>query len=394
MQDKTFGLKNKKGSKQQKFISQVEKQVKSGGQHNLLAPNAKKDEKEKKLKEAKEMAAIFRPVQTQKIDPGTDPKSVVCVFFKQGQCTKGDRCKFSHDLAVERKQEKRSLYHDGRDTEDKDGDTMENWNDEKLKDVVDKKHSKEKNRPTTDIICKYFLDAVEKSKYGWFWECPNGEKCIYRHALPPGYVLKRDKKILDSKKPDISLVDLIERERAALGPKQTKITLETFIAWKKRKIEERKEALRKAEEKKRNEFRSGKNLGLSGREMFSFKPEMAMDGDEMDEGDEAFDVVREEEEEGEGTVFEYKEFDLETLGLGATEISTEGATVATNDRFAELRTQMEADEKAEEEEEAGAAGGSSEHQNGDTGAINENLFLDEDLDGLDEELNDLEVDDT
>lgn len=29
LQDKTFGLKNKKGSKQQKFIQQVEKQVKS-----------------------------------------------------------------------------------------------------------------------------------------------------------------------------------------------------------------------------------------------------------------------------------------------------------------------------------------------------------------------------
>lgn len=63
------------------------------------------------------------------------------------------------------------------------------------------------------------MEAVEKSKYGWFWECPNGEKCIYRHALPQGYVLKKDKKKLDElKKPDISLVDLIETERNALGP--------------------------------------------------------------------------------------------------------------------------------------------------------------------------------
>lgn len=66
-------------------------------------------------------------------------------------------------------------------------------------------------------ICKFFLEAVEKSKYGWFWECPNGETCIYRHALPQGYVLKRDKKKLDDKGPEISLVDLIERERNALG---------------------------------------------------------------------------------------------------------------------------------------------------------------------------------
>lgn len=65
-------------------------------------------------------------------------------------------------------------------------------------------------------ICKYFLEAVEKAKYGWFWECPNGEKCIYRHALPVGYVLKRDKKKED-KKQEISLEELIEHERAALG---------------------------------------------------------------------------------------------------------------------------------------------------------------------------------
>lgn len=373
--------------------------MKSGGVHNLLGPNVKKEEKEKKLKEQKELAALFRPVQTQKIEPGTDPKSVVCAFFKQGQCTKGDRCKFSHDLSVERKQEKRSLYVDMRDAE-KENDTMDTWNEDKLKEVVDKKHSAESNRPTTDIICKFFLDAVEKSKYGWFWECPNGGRCIYRHALPQGYVLKRDKKILDSKKPDISLVDLIERERAALGPKQTKITLETFIAWKKRKIEERKEKQRKEEEKKRNEFKSGKNLGLSGREMFSFNPEMAMDGDAMEDGDVAFEFQREADEDGAdgGTVFEYKELDLETLGMDATEMEMEGATVAVNDRFAALRTQMEEEDKVEEEEEgaSGGGGGAEGQTNGDcdTGAINENLFLDEDLEGLDEELNDLDVDDT
>jgi len=38
----------------------------------------------------------------------------------------------------------------------------------------------------------------------------------------------------------ISLEDLIESQRAALGSNVTKVTLETFIAWKKRKIEEKK----------------------------------------------------------------------------------------------------------------------------------------------------------
>lgn len=72
--DKTFGIKNKKGAKQQKFIQQVEKQVKSGGVNprKLEDPNAKKLEKEKKLKEQKELALIFKPVQTQKIDKGIE----------------------------------------------------------------------------------------------------------------------------------------------------------------------------------------------------------------------------------------------------------------------------------------------------------------------------------
>lgn len=45
---------------------------------------------------------------------GVDPKSVLCAFFKQGACTKGDKCKFSHDLTIERKAEKRSVYDDGK----------------------------------------------------------------------------------------------------------------------------------------------------------------------------------------------------------------------------------------------------------------------------------------
>lgn len=44
-----------------------------------------------------------------------DPKSIVCEFFKAGQCTKGFKCKFSHDLNVQRKGEKIDIYSDKRD---------------------------------------------------------------------------------------------------------------------------------------------------------------------------------------------------------------------------------------------------------------------------------------
>ena len=49
--------------------------------------------------------------------PGVDPKSILCQFFKQGQCSKGDKCKFSHDLNIARKSEKKNLYADVREDE-------------------------------------------------------------------------------------------------------------------------------------------------------------------------------------------------------------------------------------------------------------------------------------
>lgn len=54
---------------------------------------------------------------------------MVCTFYKQGNCEKGKKCKFSHDLSVERKGEKKNLYQDTREGEDeaKKKDEMDNW---------------------------------------------------------------------------------------------------------------------------------------------------------------------------------------------------------------------------------------------------------------------------
>ena len=63
-------------------------------------------------------------------------------------------------------------------------------------------------------VCKYFLEAVEKKQYGWFWVCPNGGKdCHYRHALPPGYVLKSQMKaLLEEETEKISIEEEIENQ--------------------------------------------------------------------------------------------------------------------------------------------------------------------------------------
>ncbi|KAI6182719.1 Zinc finger CCCH domain-containing protein 15-like protein [Aphelenchoides bicaudatus] len=287
IEDKTFGMKNKKGAKAQKFIQSLQNQV-QGDQKKLQQQQQAKKKKEEQ-DDMRDLSKIFKPIQEMpKIAADVDPKSVLCVFFKQGMCTKGKKCKFSHDLSIQQKTAKRNLYVDSRDLkgDDKEAETNENWDEDQLNEVAEKKHGeKDRKRPNqTEIVCKYFIEAVENNKYGWFWECPNGEKCIYRHALPPGYVLSKDKKKMDEQKrlEQISLEELIEKERANLSSKnQTKVTLESFIAWKKKKLIERRQKEKQDEVKKRTNAKAGKQAGLTGRELFLYNDKFNVD--EQDE---------------------------------------------------------------------------------------------------------------
>jgi hypothetical protein len=193
--DKTFGMKNKKGGAAQKHIKQINATSASGGTPEQKRKEAEKLQKEKDKiaaeKAAKELGDLFKPVQVQKVPFGVDPKTILCQFFKKGHCEKGKKCKFSHDLDVERKTEKRSLYTDNRDKEEeteeekKKKETNAEWDEEELRKVVLSKHGNPKT--TTDKVCKFFVQAIEEQKYGWFWVCPNGgDKCFYKHSLPPG----------------------------------------------------------------------------------------------------------------------------------------------------------------------------------------------------------------
>ncbi len=90
---------------------------------------------------------------------------------------------------------------------------MENWDDAKLNSVVEEKRGAVNKNLRTSIICKYFLEAIEQQKYGWFWECPNGgEKCMYVHALPPGFVLKKKKTEEGDEEEPTPLEEIIEEQ--------------------------------------------------------------------------------------------------------------------------------------------------------------------------------------
>lgn len=193
--DKTFGMKNKKGGAAQRQIKQIQAQAKSGGTAEQKKKDAEKAQREREKAAAEaakreQEALLNKPAQVQKVPFGVDPKTVLCIFHKKGNCEKGKKCKFSHDLELDRKTEKKSLYQDTRQDEDekKKAETSADWDEEKLRSVVLSK--KGNQRTTTDKVCKYFVSAIEDGKYGWFWICPNGgDKCMYKHALPPGYVL-------------------------------------------------------------------------------------------------------------------------------------------------------------------------------------------------------------
>ena len=103
-------------------------------------------------------------------------KKILCAAFRLGKCTKGSKCKFSHDEELLKSiKEKLNVQSD------------ENLNNNQ---------NKPKQKNYTKIICKYFLQACETNHYGKFWNCPNGDKCIYVHHLPEGYVLEKDKKAM------------------------------------------------------------------------------------------------------------------------------------------------------------------------------------------------------
>jgi len=369
LEDKTFGMKNKKGSKAQKFIANVEKQVQGGGNPELkkieLERAKAKKEKEEAEKREQEMKSLFKAVPTQKVESGVDPKTVFCAFFKQNLCKKGDRCKFSHDPECERKAAKRNVY------EQEPDENMEEWDDDKLADVVSKKHA---GNTDTDIICKNFLEALENNKYGWFWECPNGGKaCKYRHALPKDFVLKKDKKRMEKEKAEITIEELIEKERTLLDTtKLTKITLETFVAWKKKKLKERESLEKKEKAKKAEDLRSGQTSGMSGRDLFLMDPTMLARHVEEDDGED-FDLTREALEDDGVKVHEIK-FD-------AYGIMDDGLDESTDVQLARARG-----------EEVPAVDGAAGAAAKDAGvAVDEDLFDDDDLDELDEDLDALEI---
>ncbi|KAH7134711.1 hypothetical protein B0J13DRAFT_678010 [Dactylonectria estremocensis] len=292
--DRTFGMKNKKGGAAQREIARMAANLKNSGPADEKKKAAEREAREREKKadeEARRLteAMLNKPAQIQKVPFGVDPKTVVCNFFRKGNCEKGKKCKFAHDLAVERKTEKRNLYNDTREEEEKKVETSADWDEEQLRKVVLSK--KGNQRTSTEKVCKFFIEAIEDGKYGWFWICPNGgDKCMYKHALPPGFVLKTKEqraaeKALMDKSPlkTLTLEDFLESERHKLTGTLTPVTPETFEKWKKERLTKKaaEEQARKAKEN------TGRALFESGK----WRDEDDSEG-EGDEDDDVWNLVK------------------------------------------------------------------------------------------------------
>jgi len=256
VEDKTFGLKNKNKSKTvQKYIKGVENVARQKAGLGVEDKSAKFHEKKEKKKQKQEEAFLnslykqITAVKTQTVPEGVDSKTVLCENFKAGLCKLGDKCPFSHDLNIEFNQGTFDIYTDLTDIKK---NTFEN----EINKIAEEKEKKRKTAPKSNIVCKFFLDAVKKKVYGWKWECPNGDLCHYKHFLPKGYIIATDK---DKAQEDMTIeefIDLeeqIDAERERISVNGTKVTEETFREWKKKRDEWRAGA---KEEKEKIDMKS------------------------------------------------------------------------------------------------------------------------------------------
>ena len=231
----------------------------------------------KAAKEAQEFLLRTKGIDIKQpeVAEGVDKKTVLCEFFKHGCCAKtGDKCAFSHDLAINEKIAKRSLF--------ENVDSIDDWDQKKLEAVIQKKHGQEVNSSNeTQIICKHFLDAVEKKLYGWFWQCADGKDCKYKHKLPPGYVFAADIRAAEleamkNRKTDQDVLREKLNELKVKGGTGTPVTLENYLAWKEKKV-----AARKATDEKELRERHKKKL-FTGKELVE---EITNDMDDKTEGE-------------------------------------------------------------------------------------------------------------
>jgi len=288
IEDKTFGLKNKNKSKTvQNYIKGVESNVRNtngkGGADALKNKEYQEKAEKKKAKEEEAfLNSLYKTVKTikqEELEDGQEAKNVICAFFKAGCCEKGDDCEFAHDLNIEFNQGTFDIYTDLRDAKKNLGVEFE------INKIAEEKEKKRSKLCASNIVCKFFLEAVRRKVYGWKWECPNGDECHYKHFLPKGFVITTNKDKMQEEmtiEDYVNLEEGIDAERERVSKTGTPVNNDTFLEWKKKRDEFRKQN-KEADEKK-------KKSALTGVQLFKKQSDLFKDDDNA-----ADDVIREED---------------------------------------------------------------------------------------------------
>jgi len=202
-------------------------------------------------------------ITQQEAAEGESNKNILCAYFKAGQCKKGNDCEFSHDLNIDFNQGAFDIYTDLRDAKKSNAEN-------EINKIAEEKEKKRSKLPQSNIVCKFFIQAIHKKVYGYKWECPNGDDCQYRHCLPKDYVLTTQK---DRMQEEMTIDEFynweeeVDAERDRLGKTGTPVTDETFNEWKKRRDEFRKQNKDDTEKKKKG-LQTGRQLFKNQQELF------------------------------------------------------------------------------------------------------------------------------
>ena len=262
---------------------------------------------------------------------------------------------------MERKGPKIDLFSDRREGGGEDEGTMEDWDQEKLEAAIARKHGTDNHNRPTEIICKHFLEAIEKKQYGWFWVCPGGgAECKYRHALPPGYVLKSQIKALaaEAAANKMDIVDEIEAARASVAA-VTPVTEAVFAAWKA------KRAALKAADKAVAAAERHKAGRLSGRELtelggFTFEDDLeAGDSAAYAREDDMEEAFRQAAAQAAAQLEAARQKALGGAGGAPGQAALDAALLEEDDDLAALQDALEA---AEASDGGGARGGDSDSE--------------------------------
>ena len=297
VEDKTFGLKNKnKSTAVKKYIKGIENVARQKvGLEKMDAGEKYREKAEKKKKKEEEafLNSLYKSVQKvktveQEIPEGIDPKMIICENYKNGFCELGNKCPFSHDLNLQYNQGTFDIYTDLREAKKTLSIELE------VNKIAEQKEQKRGKVPS-NIVCKFFLEAVKRKQYGWKWECPNGDSCHYRHSLPRGYIIltAKEKAQEDMTQEEyMNLEEQIDIERARIAQNGTKVTEATFLEWKKKRDEFRKEEQKEEEEREKKLHMKSK---LTGVQLFKKQAELFKDDDDVTDLKEEEKLEKEEE---------------------------------------------------------------------------------------------------